>query len=73
MLEWAQRDFHNKCIGTHYVKLVGSVGLIVRPNTSEARNIEAHFFMRWTHYVELVFLHPMGSPGHVVLFGAFGL
>jgi hypothetical protein len=54
------------------------VGHIVHSGASRERNGDALFFMlRWDryrfdkkrtrkHYVELVFLHPVGSTGYVV-------
>jgi hypothetical protein len=57
---------------------------IVHSCASRARNLDAPFFMlRWPwcsfhknragiRYAELVFLHPGGSVGHVVDFGASG-
>jgi hypothetical protein len=56
----------------------GLAGHIVRCGASGVRNIDELFFMlwwawcgslkklTWTHYVELVFLHPVQSVGHVV-------
>jgi hypothetical protein len=50
----------------------------VHSSASGVQNVNALFFMLWwdrcgfdknpigTHYVELVFLHPVGSVGHVV-------
>jgi hypothetical protein len=60
------------------------VGHIVHSGASEARNVDAQFFMGgWdrygihkncngTRYVELLFLHPLGSARHVVHAGASG-
>jgi hypothetical protein len=60
-----------------FLHLVGSVGQVVLSVPSRARNIDAIFFMlEWdrygfgkkyagTHYAKLVFLHLVGSMGHV--------
>jgi hypothetical protein len=60
------------------------VGHIVHFGASKSRNIDTLFFMpRWdqygfdkkrigTRYAELLFLHPVGSVGDVVHFGASG-
>jgi hypothetical protein len=57
---------------------VGSAGRVVRYDASEAQNVDALFFMLiWdryrfhkkcvdTRYAEHVFLHLVGSIGHVV-------
>jgi hypothetical protein len=57
---------------------MGSAGYIVHSGASEARNVETQIFMLGLHrygfhkncngtrYVELLFLHPVGSARHVV-------
>jgi hypothetical protein len=50
MLEWDRYGFHEKQVGTHYIKFVflqsvGSVGHIVCSAASGPRNIDTLFFM----------------------------
>jgi hypothetical protein len=83
MLRWDRYRFHKNHAKTRYVELVfwhpvESVGHVVHSGASEARNIDALFFMLgWeqygfdkkrvgTNYVKLVFLHPVGTACHVV-------
>jgi hypothetical protein len=76
-----------KCVGTPDAKFlflhpVVSVAHVAHSGASEARTIDALFFMlKWdqcsfhkkrvgTWYVELVLLHPVGYAGYVVHYGA---
>jgi hypothetical protein len=56
---------------------VGSAGNIVHSGAFRARNVDTLFFMlgrpvripqkcAWTRCTEFMFLHPLGSAGHVV-------
>jgi hypothetical protein len=63
---------------------VGYAGHIVHSGASGVCNIDALFMLGWdlygfnekrfrTRYAKLVFLHPMGSVGHVVHSNAYGV
>jgi hypothetical protein len=86
MLGWDRYKFDKKCFRTRYVELVflhpvGSAGQVIHSSVSEARNVDALFFMLgWdqygfhknhagTHYAKHVFLHLVSYAGQVVHFG----
>jgi hypothetical protein len=86
---YARDRFQRKRAETRYAKfvflhLVGSADHILHSGASQARTIDALFFvLEWgqygfdkknagTSYAKLVFLHPVGSAGHVVHSGASG-
>jgi hypothetical protein len=50
MVGWTQYNFHKKCPGIRYAELVflhlvGYAGHVVHSGASEARNVEALFFV----------------------------